>query len=338
MIIRLIRRGSYSCLLFLLAIIATQKVNAQVKPEIVSVTDDDTLNVRESLGDSLNLSSSYFTGDFLLGNPADSLYFYTEVYNGGSAYIPDSARAISTLSPDSLAKAYGGVWSNEILFLFDKDFDPSKMEDSVRIVMKDSGEGDYYQPVPGVVTSPFGWRRWQFHCGMDIDLDKGDTVRAAFDGVVRYAKWGSGYGNCIIIRLNNGLENLYGHLSAIKVQPNQKVKAGELIGLGGSTGRSTGPHLHFEIRYKGAPLNPASIIDFENKTLKSDVVYLSKKNFKYVNDVKMVAGSMKYYTVKSGDTLSKIALKTGTSVTALCRLNGISSATILQIGKVLRVR
>lgn len=322
----------------LLILWVTGGLFAQVKPEVVTVVEDDTLNVTESMSDSANLAISYFSGDFLLGNPADSLYYYTDVFNGGSAYIPDSARTISTLSPDSLTKAYGGVWSNEILFLFDKDFDPAKMQDSIMIVMQDSTQSGYYPPVPGGINSPFGWRRWQFHCGMDLALSKGDTVRAAFDGVVRYAKWGQGYGNCIIIRLNNGLENLYGHLSAIKVVPNQQVKAGDVIGLGGSTGRSSGPHLHFEVRYKGAPLNPASMIDFENKCLKSKVCYLTKQNFRYVNDVKTVAGSIKYYSVKSGDTLSKIALKTGTSVTALCRLNGISTATILQIGKVLRVR
>ncbi|MFA4853368.1 MAG: LysM peptidoglycan-binding domain-containing protein, partial [Bacteroidales bacterium] len=125
---------------------------------------------------------------------------------------------------------------------------------------------------------------------------------------------------------------------ASKVVPNQPVKAGEMLGLGGSTGRSTGPHLHFEIRYQGAPLNPNSLIDITNGIVWKDTTYISKKSFRYVSDIKKVAGSAKYYTIKSGDSLSKIALKSGSNVSAICKLNGIKPATILKVGRTIRVR
>ena len=138
------------------------------------------------------------------------------------------------------------------------------MDDSIRIILEDNVGHCYSPPRIGRINSEFGWRRWQFHYGLDIGLNKGDTVRSAFDGVIRISKWGWGYGNVIVIRHTNGLETLYGHLSASKVVPNQFVKAGDVIGLGGSTGRSTGPHLHFEIRYLGVPINPNNFINTKN--------------------------------------------------------------------------
>jgi len=285
---------------------------------------DDTINVVESLSDSTNLISGFF-------DVYDSL--------GSLFFNPDSVASFtSTYSSDSLTKAYGGDWSNDVLFLFSKDFDPAKMVDSIRIILQDNEGHCYNPPRIGGINSGFGWRRWQFHYGMDIQLSMGDTVRAAFDGVVRISKWGWGYGNCIVIRHNNGLETLYGHLSASKVVANQPVKAGDVIGLGGSTGRSTGPHLHFEIRYLGVPINPTTLIDFTNYCVLKDTVYLTKRNFQYYSDIKKVAGTAKYYTIRSGDTLSKIALKCGSNVATICAVNGIKPSTILQVGRTIRVR
>lgn len=295
---------------------------------------DDSLSFCESVNDSLNLSTLSFDSTDYLG-----IYFFF-----GSDSVTNS---MLTLSYDSISKAYGGEWSNDILFLYDKDFDPKKMEDSIRLVLQDSNGHLYCSPVPGIINSPFGWRRWQYHTGVDLSLKTGDTVRCAFDGVVRISKWGSGYGNCVIVRHLNGLETLYGHLSASKVVPNQSVKAGDLIGLGGCTGRCYGAHLHFEIRYLGIPINPALLIDLQNQVLWNDTVYLSKNSFQYLNDVKKsntlaagttYTGDAVYYTIKSGDTLSKIARYYGTTVTAICSLNGIKSTSILSIGKTLRVK
>lgn len=282
----------------------------------------EPIYVYESQSDSSNLVSDFFDISDLLA----------------SLFVSDSSSLVTLHSNDSLNKAFGGEWSNDILFLFNKEFDVTKIEDSVMIVLNDNKNILYSSPKEGPINSNFGWRRRRFHYGIDIDLNIGDTVRSAFDGIVRVSKWVSGYGNVIVVRHFNGLETLYGHLTCSKVQPNQEVKAGELIGLGGSTGRSTGPHLHFEVRYKGSPLNPNHIFNFATSKLVEDTLYISKKSFQYVSDIKKIAGTVKYYKVKNGDSLSKIALKYGTSVSSLCRLNGIKQTTILAIGRTIRVK
>ena len=105
------------------------------------------------------------------------------------------------------------------------------------------------------ITDVFGYRprRRRMHYGLDIKVYVGDTIRAAFDGKVRVVKnqGRRGYGKYLVIRHDNGLETVYGHLSKQLVKENQLVKAGEVIGLGGNTGRSTGSHLHFETRFLG---------------------------------------------------------------------------------------
>ena len=132
-------------------------------------------------------------------------------------------------------------------------------------------------PYVGKVYSRFGYRRGRRHQGTDVPLVTGTPVKSAFDGRVRYAHRTSGYGNLVIIRHENGLETYYGHLSKINVEPGQWVRAGEVIGLGGSTGRSSGPHLHFETRYKGYAFDPEWLIDFESGTLRHRVFVLKKK-------------------------------------------------------------
>ena len=127
-------------------------------------------------------------------------------------------------------------------------------------------------PTPSrVITSNFG-RRWgRRHQGLDIKVYIGDTIRAAFSGKVRVVKYdANGYGKYIVIRHNNGLETIYGHLSKQIVSPNQTVRAGQPIGLGGNTGRSTGSHLHFETRLAGVALNPALFFDFAHQDVTGD--------------------------------------------------------------------
>lgn len=130
----------------------------------------------------------------------------------------------------------------------------------------------FCMPTPSrVITSNFGrrWGRW--HKGLDIKVYIGDTIRAAFSGKVRIVAYeGKGYGNYIVIRHNNGLETIYGHLSKQLVSENEYVRAGEPIGLGGNTGRSTGSHLHFETRLCGVALNPALMFDFPNQDVTGD--------------------------------------------------------------------
>lgn len=121
------------------------------------------------------------------------------------------------------------------------------------------------------ITSNFGHRWGRQHKGLDIKVYIGDTIRAAFAGKVRIVRYeGRGYGKYIVIRHNNGLETVYGHLSAQLVHENQIVKAGQVIGLGGNTGRSTGSHLHFETRLCGTALNPALMFDFRNQDVTGD--------------------------------------------------------------------
>jgi murein DD-endopeptidase MepM/ murein hydrolase activator NlpD len=207
------------------------------------------------------------------------------------------------------------------------------MRDSVRdtVIMLTSCDRNFVLPAYGRLFRGFNY----VHKGLDIGLNKGDTVRAAFDGVVRYAKYNrGGFGNLVIIRHYNGLETYYAHLSKLKVQVNQKVKAGDLVGLGGSTGRSRSPHLHFEVRYRDVPIDPLKMIDFDNQKLISNTFPVTKTVF-YPADYD---GTAVYYKVKSGDTLGKIAKKYHTSVKAICSMNKIKPGTNLKVGKPIRVR
>lgn len=221
---------------------------------------------------------------------------------------------------------------------------------------------EYSMPVPGYITSPYGYRKRfrRQHKGVDLKLHVGDTVRAAFSGKVRLTRYErKGYGYYVIIRHHNGLETVYGHLSKFLVKPNQDVKVGEPIALGGNTGRSTGPHLHFETRYMGYPINPMAIFDFPNQTTHTDFYTFSKRTYTQARDYSPNAnvqyaekwlktnkpkntysstGTKRTHRVRRGESLSKIASKYGTSVNSLCRLNGISRNTKIQVGKVLRVR
>ncbi len=184
------------------------------------------------------------------------------------------------------------------------------------------------------INDIFGYRprRRRAHYGLDVKVYVGDTIRSAFDGKVRVVQnqGRRGYGKYIVIRHDNGLETIYGHLSKQLVKPDQLVKAGEPIGLGGNTGRSTGSHLHFETRFLGIAIDPALMFDFEKQDIVADT-YTFEKN-KKGNGGK---GNL-FYKVKKGDTLSRIAARQGVSVSQLCRLNHITRRTILRPGQVLR--
>lgn len=245
---------------------------------------------------------------------------------------------------------YEEGWNSKLVNPYKGKFVP----DNVRIDVS-----EYFMPVPGYITSPYGYRprfRRQ-HKGVDLKLQTGDTVRAAFSGKVRLTQYErKGYGYYVILRHPNGLETVYGHLSRFLVKPNQEVKVGDPIALGGSTGRSTGPHLHFETRYMGYAINPMAIFDFANQTTHTDFFTFSKAtytkahdyspnaNVRYAESSKnkhnayAASGSKKTHKVRKGDTLGKIASKYGVTVASICRLNGISKSTKLSLGKVLRVK
>ena len=246
------------------------------------------------------------------------------------------------------------TWDSDMCYTSDLQNDLSKFNDTIWLcVMNDQSE-NFVMPFDGQITSRYGYRGSRYHNGIDIDLVTGDTVKSAWDGKVRYAKWNSGgFGNLVVVRHNNGLETFYAHLSKINVAPNQEVKAGDLLGLGGNTGASRGSHLHFEVRFYDAPLNPEEIIDFENNVCKDDILMAHKAIFRpgaKPTDIqehgenlastsnKAVASTKKYYKVRSGDNLTRIAASHGTTISRLCKLNKISYNSKIIIGSTLRIR
>lgn len=226
----------------------------------------------------------------------------------------------------------------------------------------------YRMPIDGnYVTSHYGYRPrfGRNHKGVDLRAAMGDTVRAAFDGKVRLTKFErNGFGFYVIVRHENGLETVYGHLSRFLVQPDQVVKAGQPIALSGNTGRSTGPHLHFETRFMGYAINPEAIFDFEDRVTHTDSYtfnkssYTQSRNYSPAKRYESARHSGKKadkagrysaskhgkksatrstYKVRSGDNLSKIAKRNGTTVARLKRLNGIKGNNVAA-GRVIRVK
>ena len=246
-------------------------------------------------------------------------------------------------------------WDNEKLFPY-KDVEYSSLPKSLVIDLVDSTNGYHTPYKPSPIRSRYGPRRGRAHQGVDLALKAGEPIYATFSGRVRVSQYNKGgYGNLVIIRHDNGLETFYGHLSERMVEPNQWVEAGQVIGLGGSTGRSTGPHLHFETRYYGQSFDPERLIDFKSGTLCRETFLLKRSYFSIYSragqdfedeianeeqDKKEQAEreAMRYHKIRSGDTLGAIARKYGTTVSNICRLNGIKSTTILRIGRTLRVR
>ena len=225
----------------------------------------------------------------------------------------------------------------------------------------------YRCPNQTKVYSKFGYRHRRRHQGADLPLQTGTPVYAAFDGKVRLAKYYKGYGNLVILRHENGLETFYAHLSKIMVSEDDWISAGSILGLGGSTGRSSGPHLHFETRYKGYAFDPEWLIDFESGILRHRFFTLKKKylnassNYvpedeqeeidiiegdtqekveaeKKAEEERKAAAAAQYHTIRQGDTLGALARKYHTTVKKLCQLNGISERTVLRLGKRLRVK
>lgn len=237
----------------------------------------------------------------------------------------------------------------------------TELPDSFLINLK-----DFCMPTTNkVVTSNFG-RRWgRMHKGIDVKVYIGDTIRAAFSGKVRIVRYEArGYGNYVVIRHHNGLETIYGHMSKQLVSENQVVRAGDPIGLGGNTGRSTGSHLHFETRLCGVALNPALMFDFKNQDVTGDTYMFRRDTNDSESDkanllrgkdnsqlaeadagrskgkarkaASSAADDVRYHKVMKGETLSSIAKKRGTTVDKLCKLNHITKSMRIRPGQILR--
>ncbi|MBN2765115.1 MAG: peptidoglycan DD-metalloendopeptidase family protein [Paludibacteraceae bacterium] len=253
----------------------------------------------------------------------DTLNIYQEMLNDRSDDLMENHPA------DDI---YNNIWTADRLNPYKIPID--SLPDSVYVDC--SG---YVVPVPGVITSNFGPRRYRYHYGTDIKLNTGDSVRNSFDGKIRIIDYEArGYGHYIVVRHDNGLESVYAHLSKVLVNLDQVVKAGEVIALGGNTGRSTGPHLHYEIRYLGNAIDPASIVNFHTKEPHKNIYLITKKKSFYYQRAVKAQQAARYYTVRKGDNLGKIAARHGTSVNTLCRLNGIKSSHTIRPGQKLRVR
>ena len=240
---------------------------------------------------------------------------------------------------------------------------PTALPDTFKVDLR-----GYHMPTTHTqVTSNFGARWGRQHKGLDIKVYIGDPIYAAFDGKVRVVRnEPRGYGKYIVIRHTNGLETTYGHLSKQLVREGQDVRAGETIGLGGNTGRSTGSHLHFETRLCGVALNPALMFDFKNQDVVGDSWTFRRSTYNRESsqatrlrgaggvyrggdglyaDAKALAKSgsskasrqqVRNHKIKRGETLSSIAKKHGTTVDALCQLNRIKRNVKLKPGRVLR--
>lgn len=300
--------------------------------------------------------------------PADDGEPTMTVYGSGydPVSIPDHAE------PDVFAQN----WETTHIFAY-KNIDIKDLPLLVEIDLVNSLD-DFCPPVTGRVSSRYGPRGRRGHRGVDVPLKTGDQVCAAFEGKVRYAKFNSGgFGNLVIIRHPNGLETWYGHLSKMNVKADDYVNAGDVIGLGGNTGRSKGSHLHFEVRYCDQNFDPEHIIDFVSGDLKYQTFVLEKSylniysrasekldqdyeniifaansadgaltsediisNISKHADKQPAPGTVNpaYHTIKSGDTLSKISRQYGTTIKQLCQLNNISETSVIRAGQRLRIR
>ena len=309
--------------------------------------------VRPVVGKTSNYADTLDTG-----NPAVKVVLYD---NGTYRYVKDP----SAVAADSV---FTECWDTRNVNPYRET--PDQIPDRFSIWIVDSLDS-YVCPYIGNPRSLFGYRHGRRHQGIDLPYPTGTPVAVAFDGKVRISDYVGGYGNLVVVRHANGLETFYGHLSRRDVQPGDWVSAGDIIGLGGSTGRSTGPHLHFETRYRGAAFDPSWLIDFETGTLRHRLLRIRSwyfnPNQRYVQNVDdeaeifrtdeedrllaeeqakkeaaaraaAEAAAMRYHTIRSGDTLSGIAKKYHTTVRSLCQLNGMKETTVLRVGKRIRVR
>jgi murein DD-endopeptidase MepM/ murein hydrolase activator NlpD len=318
-------------IIFLFGAFIQSKVLAQVKQYPDSLLVDDSGEEEEEED-----------GDIF----EESTEFETYIYTPSERYW-DFIRPRNFLFDTAFAPAREFYNSWDTITINPYGFDFKSMEDTVKLILSGYDDCAFHPPAIGDVTSDFGFRRWgrrlKFHFGIDIRMDVGDPVYAAFEGVVRIAKRSSDYGYVVLIRHNNGLETLYAHFSQLLAYPGQPVKGGDIIGLAGSTGRSTGPHLHFEVRFKGEKINPNSIIHFPTGSLLTDTFYIEKGCFKHLYEIKSAKlkaakRKPKYYTVKKGETLYSVARKFDTTAAALAKKNKISVKTKLKAGQLLRIR
>lgn len=285
-------------------------------------------------------------------NPAKKLSIVSEdttTLNEGGQEIVEMSEEVLIDSSWVKVAGYYSIWDTHRVNPY--RVDGRSYRDSLKLRLTDPSRQRFGRlPLNSTpITSGFAFRGYRWHFGMDLDLETGDSVKAAFDGVVRINAWdGGGYGNYILVRHYNGLETVYGHMSKALAQVGTFVKAGQLIGYGGSTGRSTGSHLHYEVRYQGNPINPALLYDFPGYKLRKDNFTITSQLFNYYSRAVRHSSSgsssrrstrarqVVTHKVRSGDTLSEVAERYGIRVSTLKKLN--PGTKTLQPGHKLRVK
>jgi LysM repeat protein len=332
--------------------IGVLNANAQIFPKIIK--KNNTINSNSTGQERRNIELRTFDQESYLrtlSSVTDSIIFENNVNLGRVKSIISEDQNIMIWAPtnqlikvseqiqiDSIwvtAFEYYSAWDSNKIDIY--NFDPKKFSDTVNIQLYEPFFGyDWKMPLEKTpITSPYGYRWRRGHYGTDLDLETGDHVYSGFDGIVRVKSYDRyGYGYYLVIRHKNGLETLYGHLSKQLVDVGQEVKAGDIIAEGGSTGRSTGSHLHYELRYRGIPFDAQKVYDFPNYKILTQNFLITPSLFGNVVQARTNA----YHKVRKGENLGSIARKYGVSVSALTRLNRISTRSILKIGQNLQIR
>jgi murein DD-endopeptidase MepM/ murein hydrolase activator NlpD len=293
-------------------------------------------------------------------NPARQLSIVSEdttTLNEGGQEIVEMSDEVLIDSSWVKVAGYYSIWDTHNINPY--RVDGRRIRDTINLKLVDPAR-QHFSKMPLTktpVTSGFTFRWGRWHFGVDLDLNTGDSVRAAFDGVIRISKYdGGGYGNYLLVRHFNGIETLYGHLSKALLPVGTFVKAGQVIGLGGSTGRSTGSHLHYEVRYEGNPINPTLMYNFPGYELRSDNFTITSALFNYYSQAlrrgrgssrgrsggsaapePSAARRVAQHQIRAGDTLSEIAERYGVRVSTLKKLNP-GLGTNLRLGKKLRIK
>jgi murein DD-endopeptidase MepM/ murein hydrolase activator NlpD len=247
------------------------------------------------------------------------------------AAVRQRIQTLRSITPEATAgdfpahKFYGS-WDTRHLFAY-----PDSLYKADASVLLDLGS--FVAPVQGRITSGYGWRDSAMHRGIDIDLNRGDTVRAAFAGRVRFAARCGGYGNVVVVRHANGLETLYAHLWKITVKPGDELRAGAALGRGGSTGHSTGTHLHFEMRFRGVAINPAWLLQLPELKLHAQQVHLVRTREGFA----VRPANCTHHTVQRGDSPYRIARRYGCTTTELKSWNNWEKQPPLKAGQQVRI-
>lgn len=290
--------------------------------DLSALSGDEIINVIDSLLDQKLVSKSLLKelNDYVESRLNDKNYYATLTNSYEDSPFPSFSMYEN--------------WDTECITPYDDDL--SVNDSNIFLTLTDKSTlCDFVMPIQNaVITSNYGYRSGRNHNGIDLDLEVWDPVVASFDGMVRIALKHPSFGRVVVIRHYNGLETIYAHLHRLKVEPGDIVEAGQVIGLGGSSGRSTGSHLHYELRFNGKPLNPKHIISFKENKLISESLVLKRKKYTY----NAIPIGVEFHSIERGDYMQKIATRYGITVKELCDLNDMRKSSILRVGKQIRIK